>query len=66
MNQGFTLRTGFILVCTLLLAACSGQRVMMPTPNVAVNKNPGIYDNLHEDLKTIADMTWEQLLDESR
>ena len=52
MSNLSVVRTGFIFACTLLLTACSGQRVMMPTPNEAVDKHPGIYDNLHEDLKT--------------
>ena len=36
----------------LLLAACSGQRVMMPTPNVYVNSSADIYQDLHPNLKS--------------
>jgi len=39
--------TGLIL----LLAACSGQRVMMPTPNIEVNPEKDHYEDLHPDLK---------------
>jgi len=106
MNYPITLRTSLVLLSVLILTACSGQRVMMPTPNEAVNKSPGIYDDLHQDLKTTevplfyvtdrvperddkgnlqygygrspslafgttvinmgADMSWEELLNESR
>ena len=95
-----------VIFVALIVSACSGQRVMMPTPNEAVDKNPGIYDDLHQDLKTTevplfyvtdrvperddkgnlqygygrspsvafgttvidmgADMTWDELLNESR
>jgi esterase/lipase superfamily enzyme len=42
------------LVCTfaLLLAACSGQRVMMPTPNVYVDSDTDVYAGLHQSLKS--------------
>ena len=106
MKQVLTIRAGFVFCCILILTACSGQRVMMPTPNEAVDKSPGVYEDLHEDLKTTeipllyitdrvperddkgnlqygygrspslafgttvidmgADMTWEELLGESR
>jgi esterase/lipase superfamily enzyme len=34
-----------------LLTACSGQRVMMPTPNEAVGTDTSAYENLHPELK---------------
>jgi len=37
---------------TLLLAACSGQRVLMPTPNVYVDSDNDIYTGLPEELKS--------------
>jgi esterase/lipase superfamily enzyme len=35
-----------------LLAACSGQRVMMPTPNEAVGKDTTHYESLNPELKS--------------
>ncbi len=46
------LRICFIIGFTLLLAACSGQRVMMPTPNVYTDSSTDPYADLHEDLKS--------------
>jgi esterase/lipase superfamily enzyme len=43
---------GFGICLILLLAACSGQRVMMPTPNVEVNPEKDQYADLHQDLKS--------------
>ena len=52
MSCWYTLRMGSICCCILLLTACSGQRVLMPTPSEAVGKNTAIYEELHEQLKT--------------
>jgi esterase/lipase superfamily enzyme len=41
-----------ILCLAVLLTACSGQRVMMPTPNVYKDADTEIYTNLHPDLKS--------------
>jgi hypothetical protein len=46
-------RTCLFISLVLLLAACSGQRVMMPTPNVEVNSQKDVYADLHPDLKSI-------------
>jgi esterase/lipase superfamily enzyme len=43
---------GFGICLILLLAACSGQRLMMPTPNVEVNPEKDQYADLHQDLKS--------------
>ena len=40
----------FLLI--FLLAACSGQRVLMPTPNVHVGSGENIYTGLPAELKT--------------
>jgi esterase/lipase superfamily enzyme len=45
-------RTYLLIISLLLLAACSGQRVMMPTPNVEVNPQKDHYADLHPDLKS--------------
>jgi esterase/lipase superfamily enzyme len=45
-------RIFLVISFTLLLAACSGQRVMMPTPNVNVDSGTDPYAGLHEDLKS--------------
>jgi len=45
-------RVGLIICFTLLLAACSSQRVMMPTPNVYADSGTDPYAGLHEDLKS--------------
>jgi esterase/lipase superfamily enzyme len=41
-----------ILCLAVLLTACSGQRVMMPTPNVYKDADTEIYTDLHPDLKS--------------
>ena len=46
------LHTWLVFTFALLLAACSGQRVMMPTPNVYVDSDTDIYSGLHQDLKS--------------
>jgi esterase/lipase superfamily enzyme len=38
--------------CIVLLLGCSGQRKMMPTPNIYINSNLGLYEDLAPDLKT--------------
>jgi esterase/lipase superfamily enzyme len=45
-------RTYLLIISLLLLAACSGQRVMMPTPNIEVNPEKDQYADLHPDLKS--------------
>jgi esterase/lipase superfamily enzyme len=45
-------RTWLGFTFALLLAACSGQRVMMPTPNIEVNPEKDQYADLHPDLKS--------------
>lgn len=40
-------RTCLVIIFTLLLAACSGQRVMMPTPNIEVNPEKDHYADFH-------------------
>ena len=40
------------LSLTLLLVACHGPRVLMPTPNIHVGSNNEIYTGLHAQLKT--------------
>jgi esterase/lipase superfamily enzyme len=45
-------RTCLFFVFALLLAACSGQRVMMPTPNIEVNPEKDHYAELHPELKS--------------
>jgi esterase/lipase superfamily enzyme len=44
----------FLLVFSfvLLLAACSGPRVLMPTPNVHADSSDDIYTGLPEELKS--------------
>ena len=41
-----------IFCIAVLLTACSGQRVMMPTPNVYNEADTEIYANLHPELKS--------------
>jgi esterase/lipase superfamily enzyme len=45
-------RTCLFIGLILLLAACSGQRVMMPTPNIEVNPEKDHYADLHPELKS--------------
>jgi esterase/lipase superfamily enzyme len=45
-------RTCLLISFILLLAACSGQRVMMPTPNIEVNPEKDHYADLHPELKS--------------
>jgi esterase/lipase superfamily enzyme len=45
-------RTWLVFTFALLLAACSGQRVMMHTPKVYVDSDTDIYSGLHQDLKS--------------
>jgi esterase/lipase superfamily enzyme len=45
-------RTWFVLLFVLLLSACSGPRVMMPTPNLYVDSGTDTYAGLHENLKS--------------
>jgi len=40
-------RTCLFINFIRLLAACSGQRVLMPTPNVEVNPQKDVYADLH-------------------
>jgi len=40
------------ITLTLLLVACSSQRVLMPTPNVRVNSGTDAYADLHPNLKS--------------
>lgn len=51
MKTQVNCRLWFIISLTLLLAACSGQRVLMPTPNVHVTSGNDIYTGLPEELK---------------
>jgi len=43
-----------ILIFVVLLAACSGQRKMMPTPNIHVDDGPSLYENLPAELQSTA------------
>jgi len=52
MNTQVLWRVCFIISTTLLLAACSGPRVMMPTPNEALDDDTSAYQALHPDLKS--------------
>ena len=52
MNTQILWRVCFIISVTLLLAACSSQRVLMPTPNVYVDSDSDIYTGLPEELKS--------------
>lgn len=45
-------RVYFIVSVSLLLAACSSQRVLMPTPNIYANSGTDPYLTIHDDLKT--------------
>ena len=40
------------IVITLLLAGCSSQRVMMPTPNIYLDENEDVFAGLHPELKS--------------
>lgn len=44
-------RNGLALIFVLILVACSGQRVMMPTPNVYSGADKDIFVGLHHELK---------------
>jgi esterase/lipase superfamily enzyme len=52
MTMPISLRTLFLLSLVFLLTGCSGQRVMMPTPNEAVDSDTTRYENLHPELKS--------------
>ena len=43
-----------ILIFVVFLAACSGQRKMMPTPSVHVTEGPGLYENLPAEFQKTA------------
>ena len=45
-------RIWFVFLLFLLLAACSSQRVLMPTPNIYVDSGTDTYGGLHENLKS--------------
>ena len=46
-------RTWFIFLLVPLLTACSGPRVMMPTPNIYVDSGTtDTYSGLHQNLKS--------------
>ncbi len=45
-------QAGLTASCVLLLAACSSQRVMMPTPNVYVGSGAETYEVLPQELKS--------------
>ena len=51
MIKTYHLRKGLVFSAFLLLAACSGSRVMMPTPNVYVDADADPYTSLHQELK---------------
>ena len=44
-------RVYLAVIFALLLTACSGPRVMMPTPNVQLDSSSDIYTGLPEELK---------------
>ena len=44
-------RNWLVIFLALLLAACSSQRVLMPTPNVHVDSGDDVYIGLPEELK---------------
>jgi esterase/lipase superfamily enzyme len=46
------LQACFILAFALILSACSGQRVLMPTPNVYVDSSIDHYQEIHPNLKS--------------
>jgi esterase/lipase superfamily enzyme len=46
------LQACFILAVALVLSACSGQRVLMPTPNVYVDSSIDHYQEIHPNLKS--------------
>ena len=50
IHTGFKLVLAILLV--LLIASCSGQRVMMPTPNVYVGSKIDHYQDIHPNLKS--------------
>lgn len=41
-----------LMICAIAIGACSGQRKMMPTPNVYVDSGPGLYEDLDPSLQT--------------
>jgi len=45
-------RLWIALSCFVLLLGCSGQRKMMPTPNIYVDTGPGLYEDLEPELQT--------------
>jgi esterase/lipase superfamily enzyme len=45
-------RVLLLLGSILILAACSGQRVLMPTPNEAIGTDTSAYENLHPELQS--------------
>ena len=45
-------RVYLAVIFALLLTACSGPRVMMPTPNVHIDSSENIYTGLPEELKS--------------
>lgn len=45
-------QTWLVLVCFVLLSACSGRREMMPTPNVHVAEGTALYEGLPADLQS--------------
>ena len=52
MSDQLHLRVFLLIGTTLLLAACSGPRVMMPTPNVHIDDDTSIYDDIHPEFKS--------------
>jgi esterase/lipase superfamily enzyme len=52
MSVQFHLRVLLLIGTTLLLAACSGPRVMMPTPNFEVDNDTSIYDDINPEFKS--------------
>ena len=52
MHDVLRFRTCLLFSLILLLAACSGQRVLMPTPNVVVNSPEDHYEDLHPEQKS--------------
>jgi esterase/lipase superfamily enzyme len=52
MSNQLQMRVFLLIGCTLLLAACSGPRVMMPTPNVHIDDDTSIYDDIHPEFKS--------------
>ena len=48
----FVVKFSSILVCMLLFWGCGGTRRMMPTPNLYLNEEQILFDNLADDLKS--------------